>query len=65
MHHLLSEESMCAASVLGSWCTFSDLIPRNEIVSVFMDKSKHSGKGKAKEMDDDVDINMDGVTASL
>ena len=64
MRHSLSEESTCAASVLGSWCTFPDLIPRNEIVSVFKDRRKHSGKGKAKEIDGDVNIGRDGVTAS-
>jgi hypothetical protein len=65
MCHSLSEESTRAASVLGSWCTFPDLIPRNKIVSVFKDKSKCSRKGKAKATDDVVDIDMDGVTASL
>jgi hypothetical protein len=63
MHHLLSEESTHTASMLGSWCTFPDLIPHNEILSVFKDKSKRSGKGKAKETDDVVDIDMDGATA--
>jgi hypothetical protein len=47
MRHSLSDESTRAATVLGSWVAlFSDLIPHNDIVTSFKDKSKRSGKGK-------------------
>jgi hypothetical protein len=51
MCHSLSDESTRAATVLGSWAaSFPDLIPRSDIVSVFKDKSKHSEKGRYKEL---------------
>ena len=63
MHHSLSNESTCAASVLGSWTTFPDLIPHSEIVTIFKEKGKHMGKGKAKELltttDEIIDIDVD------
>ena len=54
MRHSLSDESTRAATVLGSWCTFPDLVPCGEIVSIFKDKSSCSGskaaaKGKGKD----------------
>lgn len=54
MRHSLSDESTRAATVLGSWCTFPDLVPCGEIVSIFKDKSSRSGskaaaKGKGKD----------------
>lgn len=50
MRHALSDESTRAATVLGSWAaSFSDLIPHADIVTLFKDKSKRSGKGKSKE----------------
>jgi hypothetical protein len=45
MRHSLSDESVRAATVLGSWCSIPDAIPRDKIVSVFRDKAKHP-KGK-------------------
>jgi hypothetical protein len=62
MRHSLSDESTRAATVLSSWHTMPDLIPRNEIVSVFKDKSKCPKKGKGKDtggsdvIDGDTDI---------
>jgi hypothetical protein len=50
MRHSLSDESTRAATVLGSWCDIPDLIPCNDVVSVFKDKSKRAGKGKAAEL---------------
>jgi len=46
MCHSLSNESVCAAMVLGSWCQFPDAIPWDEIEVAFRDKSKCP---KAKE----------------
>jgi hypothetical protein len=50
MQHSLSDESTCAASVLGSWFDLPDVIPCAEIVQVFKDKSKCL-KGKEKVAD--------------
>lgn len=55
MRHSLSDESTRAATVLGSWCTFTDLVPFGEIASKFKAKSSRSGskaaaKGKDKEI---------------
>jgi hypothetical protein len=49
MRHSLLDESTQAATVLSSWHTMSDLIPHDEIVSVFKDKSKCPKKGKRKD----------------
>ncbi len=40
MRHALSDESTRAATVLGSWCTFPDAIPQDEIIAAFKEKSK-------------------------
>ena len=40
MRHSLSDESTRAASVLGAWCSLPGVIPRNEIMDAFKDKSK-------------------------
>jgi len=45
MHHSLSDESVHAATVLGSWCQFPDAIPWDEIEAAFWGKSK-CPKGK-------------------
>lgn len=51
MRHSLSEESTRAATVLGSWVDCPvELIPRKQIISVFKNKAKRSGKGKEKEV---------------
>jgi hypothetical protein len=46
MCHSLSDESVRAATVLGSWCPFPDTIPRDEIEASFRDKAK---RPKVKE----------------
>jgi hypothetical protein len=59
MRHSLSDESTQAASVLGSWCTFPDAVPREEIMSAFKEKGR---RDKVKEVvvggtrDTDIDI---------
>jgi hypothetical protein len=70
MRHSLLDESTCASTVLGSWvASFPDLIPRNDIVTLFKDKSKRMGKGKAKDTsiaaeDDSVVLDVDIVSPS-
>jgi hypothetical protein len=51
MRHSLSDESTRAATVLSSWCDFPSAVPREEIISIFRDKSKRP-KGKGKEVAD-------------
>jgi len=51
MRHSLSDESTRAATVLSSWCDFPSAIPREQIISIFRDKSKRP-KGKGKEVVD-------------
>ena len=59
-----------ASTVLGSWVAlFPDLIPHNDIVTLFKDKSKWMGKGKAKDTliaaeDDSVVLDVDNVLPS-
>jgi len=48
MRHSLSDESVHAASVLGSWCNIPGIVPHAEIMEVFKNKLKQS-KGKAKD----------------
>jgi hypothetical protein len=45
MQHLLSDKSVRAATVLGSWCSLAGAIPQDEVVASIRDKSKCS-KGK-------------------
>jgi len=40
MRHKLSDESTCAASVLGAWCDLPGAVPQDEIIATFKDKSK-------------------------
>lgn len=40
MRHSLSDESVCVATVLGSWCGFPDVIPHDDIIAAFQDKGK-------------------------
>jgi hypothetical protein len=42
MRHCLSNESTHAALVLGSWCDFPGIIPHDEILDIFKNKSKQS-----------------------
>ena len=51
MRHSLSDESTRAATVLSSWCNFPSAIPREQIISIFCDKSERP-KGKGKEVAD-------------
>jgi hypothetical protein len=70
MRHSLSDESTHAATVLGSWVAlFPDLIPCDDIVTLFKDKSKHMGKGKTREGavtgdDNMIDVDMDDILST-
>ena len=59
MRHSLSDESTRAATVLSSWCDFPSAIPREQVISVFRDKSKRP-KGKGKEIAD-TEENIDTI----
>jgi hypothetical protein len=41
MHHALSDQSVRAATVLGSWCDIPGLVPQNDLTAAFNDKKKH------------------------
>ena len=49
MRHSLSDKSTRAATVLSSWCDFPPAIPRDDIVAIFIDKSKRPKGEKGKE----------------
>jgi hypothetical protein len=52
MRHHLSDTSVRSATVLGSWASLPGLIPKNEIVKLFKNKSKRlKGKGCCDEDD--------------
>ncbi|KAF8156950.1 hypothetical protein B0H34DRAFT_631894, partial [Crassisporium funariophilum] len=38
LRHLLSNESTCAASILGLWHNLEGAIPRNDLVQLFREK---------------------------
>ena len=59
MRHSLSDESTRAATVLRSWCDFPSAVPREEIISIFHDKSKRP-KGKGKEV-----VNVEGNASAI
>jgi hypothetical protein len=60
MRHSLSDESTRAATVLGSWCTFTDLVPFGEIASKFKEKSSRSGSKVAAKYKDKEITNIEG-----
>jgi hypothetical protein len=70
MRHSLSDESTRAATVLGSWvASFPDLIPCDDIITLFKDKSKCMGKGKTREGavtgdDNVIDVDMDDMLST-
>jgi hypothetical protein len=48
MRHHLSDESVRSATVLGSWASLPNLIPTDEIIELFKNKSR---RPKGKESD--------------
>lgn len=55
--HALSDESVRAAMVIGSWVAMGDIIPRGDIIEVFRNKSKRmKATGIANVFIDDSDI---------
>ena len=77
MRHSLSDKSTRAATGLGSWCTFPDLIPHSELVSIFKEKSTRTGsKAKSRELgkrdknstdagsNDTIDVDIDSTRSS-
>jgi hypothetical protein len=40
MRHSLSDASVRAAAVVGSWCDYAAVIPRKELINIFNDKNK-------------------------
>jgi hypothetical protein len=60
MRHSLSDESVSAATVLGSWCQFPGAIPWDEIEAAFRDKSKRpKRKEPAAGTSDVLQIDLD------
>lgn len=51
--HALSDESVRAATVLGSWASNKDLIPEEQILKLLRDKSKRTKKGKVAMYEDE------------
>ncbi len=57
MRHSLSDESTHAATVLGSWCGCQhNVVPQEEIMTLFKNKSKWSGKGKEKDVEEVITV---------
>jgi hypothetical protein len=51
MRHSLSDESTRASTVFGSWCgSQHNIVPQEEILTVFKNKSRRLGKGKEKDV---------------
>ena len=51
MRHSLSDESTHASTVFGSWCGSQyNIVPQEEILTVFKNKSKRLEKGKEKDV---------------
>jgi hypothetical protein len=64
MRHSLTDESTRAATVLSSWCTFPELVPRSEIVSIFKEKSSRMGSKAAKAKSKGKDISTTDTSNS-
>ena len=60
MQPSLSNEAAQAASVLGSWCTFPNAVPQDEIVSAFKEKGRQD-KVKEVVLDGTQDMYIDVV----
>ncbi|KAJ3558298.1 hypothetical protein NM688_g1007 [Phlebia brevispora] len=56
-HHGLSDESICSATVLGSWSALDGLIPESDLLEHFWNKSKRSGRTAARK--DAIDVDED------
>ena len=54
--HSLSDESACAASVLGSWAELEGAIPKDLILQLFKDKDKRPKKKKKTDELEHVDV---------
>ena len=55
MRHSLSDKSVQAATVLGSWCVLPGAIPHKDILASFDEKHKRpKGSEKLQESSDDV-----------
>ena len=57
MRHSLSENSVRATTVVGSWAGFDGAIPLDKIMAVFKEKRKrYKGTKDAMVQDDDEDV---------
>jgi hypothetical protein len=57
MHHHLSDASVRAATVLGSWASLPELVPRNELIELFKNKCRRlKGKESCEFHDDDNEV---------
>jgi len=59
MRHSLADESIRAACVLGSWCEFPGAIPREDIITLFKDKSKRVGKQRVSDGAENMEIDIE------
>jgi hypothetical protein len=46
MRHALSDKSVRAATVLGSWCTFPELVPSKVLITSFNNKARRVKGGE-------------------
>lgn len=53
--HALSDESVRAATVLGSWAALKGIVPEDKMLEIFHNKSKRTKKGGASNVYIDVD----------
>lgn len=51
--HSLNDESTRAATVVSSWAAIGELIPKQDIITMFANKAK---QGKKKDNDDDAEV---------
>jgi hypothetical protein len=56
MRHTLNDESVHAATLVGSWAAFPGLIPHDDVIQTFNNKSKRpKGKARIEELADDIE----------
>jgi len=50
LRHALSDQSTCTETVLHSWHEFPGLIPEDNIIQVFKEKSRHPQNGSSSSL---------------
>ena len=65
LRHSLSDASVRASTLLGSWASIPALVPETDVVNLIRDLSdrRRAAKGKARENDEVIDVDAEDSEA--